>query len=137
MVLLWYEGGESLIFHGDLIMSVYRSLLAAVAALAISVPAFADDATTGSNDQAAQPAQAASQQSSDASQQQTKVDINKATLKELAKVKGISPAKAKAIIAYRKKNGDFKTLDDLKNVKGFKKLNDGQLKQIQDQLTAS
>jgi competence protein ComEA len=47
------------------------------------------------------------------------VDINTADEKELASVKGIGPAKAKAIVEHRKKNGPFKSVDDLTNVKGF------------------
>jgi competence protein ComEA len=49
------------------------------------------------------------------------VDINTATLSELESVKGLGPAKAKAIVAYREKNGNFKSLDELDNVKGFGK----------------
>lgn len=113
-------------------MSLYRSLLAAAAALVLAMPAFADE--TQATDQAAQPAAPSSEQAAPAAQQ-TKVDINKASVKDLTKVKGISAAQAKAIIAYRKKNGDFKSLDDLKNVKGFKKMNSDQMKDIQDQLT--
>jgi competence protein ComEA len=52
-------------------------------------------------------------------------------------VKGLSASKARAIISYRKQHGDFKSLDDLKQVKGFSKLSDDQLKSIQDQLTIS
>lgn len=47
------------------------------------------------------------------------IDINSATLEELQTVKGIGPGKAKAIIEYRQVNGPFKSIDDLKNVKGF------------------
>ncbi len=47
------------------------------------------------------------------------VDLNSATAAELDAVKGIGPAKAKAIIDYREKNGPFKSVDDLKGVKGF------------------
>lgn len=47
------------------------------------------------------------------------VNINTATQSELDGVKGIGPSKAQAIIEYRGKNGPFKNLDDLKNVKGF------------------
>lgn len=47
------------------------------------------------------------------------VNLNSATKEELEAVKGIGPAKAKAIIDYRKKNGSFKSVGDLKNVSGF------------------
>ena len=47
------------------------------------------------------------------------VNINTATPGELDGVKGIGPSKAQAIVDYRSKNGPFKRLDDLKNVKGF------------------
>lgn len=47
------------------------------------------------------------------------VDLNAATQSELEAVKGIGPAKAKAIIEHREKNGSFKNVDDLAKVKGF------------------
>jgi len=49
------------------------------------------------------------------------VNINTATQSELEAVKGLGPAKAKAIIAYREQNGAFKSVDDLDKVKGFGK----------------
>lgn len=47
------------------------------------------------------------------------VNINTATVEQLDAVKGIGASKAKAIVDYRNKNGPFKSVDDLKNVKGF------------------
>jgi len=47
------------------------------------------------------------------------VNINTATQSELEAVKGLGPAKAKAILTYREAHGNFKSLDELDNVKGF------------------
>jgi len=49
------------------------------------------------------------------------VNINKATVEELQTITGIGPVKAKEIVEFRKKNGPFKKVDDLENVKGFGK----------------
>lgn len=48
-----------------------------------------------------------------------KVDINTASAVDLQKIKGVGPAKAKAIVEYRQKNGSFKNIDELKKVKGI------------------
>lgn len=48
------------------------------------------------------------------------VDINKADAATLAKeLKGVGPAKAKAIVEYRTKNGSFKSVDELLKVTGI------------------
>ena len=49
------------------------------------------------------------------------VNLNTATVAELDAVNGIGPSKASAIVEYRNKNGPFKSVDDLQNVKGFGK----------------
>ena len=49
------------------------------------------------------------------------VDINTATVAQLESVNGIGPKKAEAIVEYRKKNGPFKSVDDLDKVKGLGK----------------
>jgi competence protein ComEA len=47
------------------------------------------------------------------------VNINTASEQELDALPGVGPVKAKAIVDYRKKNGNFKSLDDIKNVSGI------------------
>ena len=47
------------------------------------------------------------------------VNINTADVEQLATLKGIGPAMAQRIIDYREQNGKFKTLDELKNVRGI------------------
>ncbi|MCK5830638.1 MAG: helix-hairpin-helix domain-containing protein [Methylococcales bacterium] len=50
----------------------------------------------------------------------TPVNINKADAKTLSEsLKGIGIKRAEAIVKYRSKNGPFKSLDDLRNVKGI------------------
>lgn len=48
------------------------------------------------------------------------VDLNTASQQELESVKGIGPAKAKAILDYRTKNGPFKSTEDVMKVPGIK-----------------
>ena len=48
-----------------------------------------------------------------------KVNINKASKEELMKIKGLGESKAYAIITYRETNGNFKTIEDIKNVSGI------------------
>ena len=50
-----------------------------------------------------------------------KVNINTATVEELKTLKGVGDKKAGAIIEYRKKNGSFKTKEDLMKVRGIGK----------------
>lgn len=49
----------------------------------------------------------------------TQYDLNLATVKELASIKGIGLKKAQAIVTYREANGDFESLEQIKNVKGL------------------
>ncbi|OQK17122.1 hypothetical protein AU255_04265 [Methyloprofundus sedimenti] len=48
------------------------------------------------------------------------IDINKASAKEIAtSLNGIGDKKAEEIVDYREKHGDFKSIDELSNVKGI------------------
>ena len=46
-----------------------------------------------------------------------KININSADAETLHNIKGFGMKKAQAIISYRTKNGDFKSVDDLLKVK--------------------
>src|SRR5690606_28254508 len=50
---------------------------------------------------------------------QTRININRATEDELVELNGIGRRKAQAIILYREMFGGFKTVDELKKVKGI------------------
>ena len=60
------------------------------------------------------------------------VNVNKATVEELIKVRGIGPVMAKRIIEHRDKNGTFKSIDDLAKVQG---IGGNKLQRIKDQIT--
>lgn len=49
---------------------------------------------------------------------QSPVSLNEAGLADLEGLPGVGPALAERIVAYRGAAGGFRTLDDLKNVKG-------------------
>lgn len=62
------------------------------------------------------------------------VNINTASKDELKALKGIGDTKAQDIIDHRKKNGDFKSVDDLEKVKG---IGPGAMKQIRSNITVT
>lgn len=64
----------------------------------------------------------------------TPLNINTASAAELATLKGIGPAKAQAIVEHRDKNGQFKSVDDLRLVRG---VGDKMLEQLRPQVTVS
>ena len=62
------------------------------------------------------------------------VNINTATKEELTSLKGVGEKRAQEIIDYRKKNGDFKSVDDLEKVPG---IGPGIMKQIRSDVSVS
>lgn len=62
------------------------------------------------------------------------VNLNTATEAELDTLPGIGPATAKAIVEYRTANGPFKSVEDLKKVKG---IGDKKLERLRPELTLS
>ena len=56
---------------------------------------------------------------SESSKEALKVNINTATSEELQKLPGIGESIANRIITYRKENGKFNKIEDLKNVSGI------------------
>lgn len=67
-------------------------------------------------------AQTSAEQAPAEIQPDNRVNINTADAETLAlALDGIGMAKAQEIIVYREQNGDFKTVDDLQNVRGIGK----------------
>lgn len=62
------------------------------------------------------------------------VNINTATKEELTTLKGVGDKRAQEIIDYRKKNGNFKSVDDLEKVPG---IGPGLMKQIRSDVTVT
>ncbi len=62
------------------------------------------------------------------------VNINTATKEELTTLKGVGDKRAQEIIDYRKKNGNFKSVDDLEKVPG---IGPGLMKQIRPDVTVT
>ena len=62
------------------------------------------------------------------------VNINTATKEELTTLKGVGDKRAQEIIDYRKKNGNFKSVDELEKVPG---IGPGLMKQIRSNVTVT
>jgi competence protein ComEA len=62
------------------------------------------------------------------------VNINTATKEELTTLKGVGDKRAQEIIDYRKKHGNFKSVDELEKVPG---IGPGLMKQIRSDVTVT
>ena len=63
-----------------------------------------------------------------------KVNINTATQEELETLTGIGPSTASKIIQYRKEKGNFKSIEEIKNVSG---VGDSKFENIKENITVS
>ena len=61
-----------------------------------------------------------------------KININTATQADLETIDGVGPALAERIIEYRKQNGKFKNIEELKSVKG---IGDKKFESIKEKIT--
>lgn len=61
-----------------------------------------------------------------------KISLNTATIDQLQTLSGIGESKAKSIIEYRNNNGGFKSIEEIKNVKG---IGDAIFNKIKDNIT--
>lgn len=68
------------------------------------------------------------------SQEEQKININTASVEELMTLPGIGEAKALAILAYRKENGKFSSIEELKEISGIK---DGVFDKIKDYIVVN
>lgn len=70
--------------------------------------------------------------SADQSSPAGKINLNSATVSQLDSLKGIGPTYAQRIIEYREANGGFKTIEEVKNVKG---IGDKTFEKFKDEVT--
>lgn len=68
-------------------------------------------------------------------QSEVKVNINKADNKALMQISGFNQHKAHALLTYRKKHGEFTSLDDLRKVPGFKRMSEEKFKAMVEQFS--
>lgn len=108
-------------------MTFYRILVTLIASLFVACTAFANSSAVQNT---TMPTNTTSAQTVIG-----KVSVNKASAQELMKVKGLNASKVRGILTYRKKNGGFKSLDELASVKGMKRMKEDEMKAIQAQLS--
>lgn len=65
-------------------------------------------------------------------EQENKINLNTASKEQLMTLSGVGSAKADAIIAYRKEQGGFQSIEDIMKIEGIK---EGVFKKIKDKIT--
>ena len=111
---------------------MHRSALVLVAALVFaSSPLVAQSASPkpqGAGGRAAKPAVTATVVSAEV------VNLNSATAAQIASLPGIGPKTAELVVQYRTKNGPFKKIEEIMNVRG---IGEKSFLKIKDQLTVA
>ena len=81
---------------------------------------------------AAAPTRSAAAPASGTTATEARININTATVEELTMLPGIGPSYAQRIVEHREKNGPFKKVEDLLNVRG---IGEKTFEKIRDRLT--
>lgn len=81
---------------------------------------------------AAAPTRSAAAPAAGSTATETKININTASAEELTALPGIGPSYAQRIVEHREKNGPFKKVEDLLNVRG---IGEKTFEKIRDRLT--
>ena len=63
-----------------------------------------------------------------------RININSASVEELTTLSGIGESKAKSIVDYRTRNGDFSAIEDITNVSG---IGEAMFNKIKDDITVN
>lgn len=102
-----------------------------VDASAIYIPAKGEQVPAGMGTAASTGSSAQADQGSTTSADHEPINLNSATKEQLTTLTGIGDKKADLILQYRQEHGQFKSVDDLKNINGF---GDKTVAKLRDQL---
>jgi competence protein ComEA len=97
---------------GRVAAALTAALAAAIVAAALALPVAAQVLDPGSEPRQAQEGPRTAPAASP-------INLNTATADQLEALPGIGPATATRILEYRQKNGPFKKIEDLMNIKGI------------------